>query len=80
MFTGIVEELGKMVSIRRGADSARLVVAAQKTLAGSKIGDSIAVNGVCLTVVRIGTHEFSADVMAETLARTNLGELVPAPG
>ena len=77
MFTGIVEELGKMVSVRRGADSARLVIAAQKVLSGGKIGDSIAVNGVCLTVVRIGANEFSADVMPETLAKTNLGELGP---
>ncbi|MCL6638872.1 MAG: riboflavin synthase [Firmicutes bacterium] len=77
MFTGIVEELGRLKSISRGADSARLVIAAQKVLSGTRTGDSIAVNGVCLTVVQPGSGEFAADVMAETLARTNLGELSP---
>lgn len=77
MFTGIVEEIGRLVSTRRGVDSAQLVIGAEKVILDVKIGDSIAVNGVCLTVVRAGSGLFTADVMAETLAKTNLGELAP---
>lgn len=77
MFTGIVEEIGRLVSTRRGVDSAQLVIGAEKVILDAKIGDSIAVNGVCLTVVRAGSGQFTADVMAETLAKTNLGELAP---
>lgn len=77
MFTGIVEEMGVLRASRRGPDSAQLVIEAEKVLEGSKIGDSIAVNGVCLTAVRFSGREFVADVMAETLAKTNLGSLQP---
>jgi len=75
MFTGIIEELGTVRGIDRGHRSARLTVAGQAVLADVKTGDSIAVNGVCLTVVSFDRETFRADVMAETLARTNLGEL-----
>lgn len=75
MFTGIVEELGVLRAIRRGVDSAQLVIGAEKVLEGIRVGDSIAVNGVCLTAVRFNAQEFTADVMAETLDKTNLGAL-----
>lgn len=75
MFTGIVEELGTLRAVRHGADSAQLVIGAEKILADIRTGDSIAVNGVCLTAVHFAAREFTSDVMAETLARTNLGSL-----
>lgn len=77
MFTGIVEELGILRFIRRGADSAQLIIVAEKVLEDIKIGDSIAVNGVCLTAVSYTSREFTADVMSETLAKTNLGQMRP---
>lgn len=75
MFTGIVEELGTVEQIRRGRHSAVLTVRASVVLDGTKIGDSIAVNGICLTVTQIDTHTFSADVMHETLNRSSLSGL-----
>lgn len=75
MFTGIVEELGLLRAVRRGADSAQLVIGAEKVLEDTRVGDSIAVNGVCLTAVSIGVHEWAADVMAETLDKSSLGAL-----
>ena len=75
MFTGIVEEMGSIVSIARGSHSAVLTVKADKVLEGSRTGDSIAVNGVCLTVTGIAAGRFTADVMAETLRRSSLGSL-----
>lgn len=75
MFTGIVEEMGKIKSILRGNHSAVLAIEASKVLEGSRVGDSIAVNGVCLTVTSVGSGEFQADVMAETLRRSSLGGL-----
>ncbi|WP_027363612.1 riboflavin synthase [Desulfotruncus alcoholivorax] len=77
MFTGLVEEKGRLISIRRGADSAKLKVSAGVIMDGLRLGDSIAVNGVCLTVTSFSRGQFEADVMAETLAKTNLGELQP---
>lgn len=71
MFTGIIEETGKIVSVGAG----RIAVQAKKVLQGTQIGDSIAVNGVCLTVTTMTSSEFTADVMPETLSRTNLGSL-----
>lgn len=71
MFTGIIEETGKIISVGAG----RIAVQAEKVLEGTKIGDSIAVNGVCLTVTTMTSSEFTADVMPETLSRTNLGFL-----
>jgi len=78
VFTGIVEELGHVVEVTKAADdSARLVVSGPLVTADAKHGDSIAVNGVCLTVVTIAEGSFSADVMAETLHRSSLGALRP---
>jgi len=75
VFTGIIEEIGTLYAIERGFDSARLTIEAQKILEDIKVGDSIAVNGVCLTVCKYDIHRFGVDVMHETLARTNLGGL-----
>lgn len=75
MFTGIVEEMGRIKSIRQGNHSAELAIEASEVLEGSRVGDSIAVNGVCLTVTSLGSGEFKADVMAETLRRSSLGSL-----
>ena len=75
MFTGIVEELGQVKALSLRGNSGTLTVKAKKVLEGTKIGDSIAVNGVCLTVTNIKNNEFSADVMAETVRRSSLGAL-----
>ena len=75
MFTGIVEEKGEILSIERGTASAILTIRAKEVLSGTKVGDSIAVNGVCLTVTKLSADHFTADVMAETLRRSSLGEL-----
>lgn len=77
MFTGIVEEVGCVRSLRRGARSCELTVAARTVLSDVRTGDSIAVNGVCLTVKRFTASTFSADVMPETLDRSSLGALSP---
>lgn len=77
MFTGIIEEIGKIKSVKRGSKSVVLEVEARKVLADTRIGDSIATNGVCLTVVGKGNDGFSADVMPETMNRSNLGLLKP---
>lgn len=75
MFTGIVEELGQVKALSLRGNSGTLTVKAKKVLEGTKIGDSIAVNGVCLTVTNMKNSEFSADVMAETVRRSSLGSL-----
>ena len=75
MFTGIIEEIGNIKSIRTGADTCILTVCAEKILSDMHIGDSIAVNGTCLTVCEFDKNSFSADVMPETMRRTNLGSL-----
>ena len=75
MFTGIIEEMGTISSIAEGSLSAVITVQASKVLEGSQVGDSIAVNGVCLTVTSIHGGLFTADVMAETLRRSSLGSL-----
>lgn len=75
MFTGIVEELGVIQGIKRGSKSSRLLIKANKVLKNTKVGDSICTNGVCLTVTNLNTNSFEADVMAETLRRSNLGDL-----
>jgi riboflavin synthase len=77
MFTGIVEELGEVTAVDAQSDSVRLTVRGPLVLVDAGPGDSIAVNGVCLTVAERGTDTFTADVMAETLARSSLGALVP---
>jgi riboflavin synthase len=76
MFTGIVEEVGKVVSASKGS----LKIAATEVLGGMQNGDSMAVNGVCLTVTSFDDKSFAADVMPETLDRTNLGLLRPGDG
>ena len=75
MFTGLVEELGKVKAISRGVKSVRLTVEASKVLEDVKIGDSIAVNGTCLTVVEYNENCFTADVMPETVDSTALAKL-----
>ncbi len=75
MFTGIVEEIGEIKNIRHGAKSAQLTIRGPVVTSDSKIGDSIAVNGVCLTATSISKDEFTADVMAESMRRTALGKL-----
>lgn len=75
MFTGIVEELGSVRRVLPGAQAGKITIAARTVLEGTRVGDSIAVNGVCLTVVAIGDGEFTADVMPETLRMTGLGQL-----
>ncbi len=75
MFTGIIEEIGTVRRIERGAKGAWLTIGAKTVLEGTKIGDSIATNGVCLTVTSMTADSFTADVMAETLRRSGLGAL-----
>ena len=77
MFTGIVEELGTVARIVRGSSHQRISINCKKILEDIHLGDSIAVNGVCLTVVEFTGHGFSADVMNETFARSSLGTLKP---
>lgn len=76
MFTGIVEEVGIVTAVQPG----RLTISATEVLKGAKLGDSIAVNGTCLTVASIGDNSFSVDIMLETLRRTNLGALLLGQG
>src|SRR3954452_12434270 len=76
MFTGIVEELGEVVAVSAAGDSARITVRGPLVLSDAEHGASIAVDGVCLTVVEHDAETFSADVMAETLRRTPLGALL----
>ncbi|WP_195999486.1 riboflavin synthase [Clostridium sp. 1001271B_151109_B4] len=75
MFTGIIEELGIIKEIKRGVKSSKLIIKANKVLEKTKVGDSICTNGVCLTVTNLKGNSFEADVMAETLRRSNLGLL-----
>jgi riboflavin synthase len=77
MFTGIVEELGQVVELVPGADSARVTVRGPLVTSDAAPGASIAVNGICLTVVELAGDTFTADVMAETLNRTSLRTAVP---
>lgn len=78
MFTGIIEELGEVIEWRPTADAARLTVRAPLAVSDAAHGDSISVNGVCLTVVDQGADWFTADVMAETIAMSTLTD--PQPG
>lgn len=77
MFTGIVEEMGTVRRLTKTPNRCELELTASKVLKGTQIGDSIAVNGVCLTVIQMGADGFTADVMPETLRRSNLGALKP---
>ncbi len=75
MFTGIIEEIGKVVSVKKGSVSSQITFSAKNILGDVHDGDSIAVNGVCLTATHVTTGIFTADVMAETIRRSNLGNL-----
>lgn len=75
MFTGIIEEVGTVIKLDQQGVSARITLEADKVLENTKLGDSIAVNGVCLTVTDLQKDRFCADVMAETLRRSSLGVL-----
>lgn len=77
MFTGIVEELGEVTALTDLGDSARLTVRGPLVVEDARHGDSVAVNGVCLTVVEVTGDRFTADVMRETLDRSALGALTP---
>ena len=77
MFTGIVEELGIVENVEQQSDAVRLTVRAATVLEDCGLGDSIAVNGCCLTVAERTDDTWTADVMAETLAKTGLGSLAP---
>ncbi|MDO4393300.1 MAG: riboflavin synthase [Bacillota bacterium] len=77
MFTGIIEERGKIKSVARGSNSAVLTIEATDILSDVHLGDSIAVNGVCLTCTSFTSTQFTADVMHETLNRSSLGQLRP---
>ena len=75
MFTGIIEELGRVRSIEKRGEDARMIVAARTVTDGSHDGDSISVNGVCLTALDVAPDSFRADVSKETLLRSTLGGL-----
>lgn len=75
IFTGLVCEKGKIISLNKKADSARITISAKKVIEGTVIGDSIAVNGACLTVVRVDNTSFDADIMHESLNRTSFRNL-----
>jgi riboflavin synthase len=75
MFTGIIEELGHIRAIERRGEDARIVIEARTVTEGSRDGDSISVNGVCLTALEVKPDSFAADVSKETLFRSTLGDL-----
>lgn len=75
MFTGIVEEVGRVVAIEHHEGRSVLTVQAQTVLEGTRIGDSIAINGTCLTVTALTPSTFTVEMVPETLRRTNLGDL-----
>lgn len=77
MFTGIIEELGMVRRLVLAGSSGSISIGAKKVLEGTKIGDSIAVNGICLTVTSLDAGGFTADVMAETIRRSSLGSVKP---
>lgn len=77
MFTGIIEEIGKITAVNKGQRSSQLWIQGELIMADLKLGDSVAVNGVCLTVSELKGRQWLADVMSETLKRSNLGELKP---
>ena len=77
MFTGIIEELGAVGSIEFDGENARVVIGASAVTEGTRNGDSIAVNGVCLTALDVAEHSFAADVSRETLDRSTLRSLTP---
>jgi len=80
MFTGIIEEIGKVRGVVHGSKSIKLSIQCGKIMEGVKLGDSIAVDGICLTVVNKKSDEFTADVMPETMRKTGLGNLKVGDG
>ena len=80
MFTGLVEEVGRVEELQPQGDAVRLSIAATTVLGDAQLGDSIAVNGVCLTVAELGENAFTADVMQESLNRSALGQLQVGDG
>lgn len=77
MFTGLVEEVGRVLRLARRGEGAHLYISAHRVLEGTRVGDSIAVGGACLTVVEIANAVFAVDCMAETLSHTTVGSLRP---
>lgn len=77
MFTGIIEEIGTVISVTKNSQQAKITVKADKIFSDLKLGDSVAVNGVCLTASAISGDTFTADVMNETFSRTSLSKLKP---
>lgn len=75
MFTGLVQELGTVAALEQQADALRLSIRAPQTVSDARLGDSIAINGVCLTIAELDGDIFCADVMQESLDRTGLGQL-----
>lgn len=75
MFTGIIEEIGEVKSVKKGVQSSQLLIAGNVIFSDLKLGDSVATNGVCLTVTAITGNTFSADVMSETLSRSSLKDV-----
>lgn len=75
MFTGIIEELGKIIRINRKSDSMKLIISCNKVIQGISIGSSISVNGACLTVVEMSKNSFEVELVSETIKRMNIGEL-----
>lgn len=75
MFTGIVEEIGVIEGVKKGEKSSKILIKANVVLNDTQVGDSISTNGVCLTVTNIYGDKFEADIMAETLRKSNLGNL-----
>jgi riboflavin synthase len=80
MFTGIVRELGRVAAVEGGADGVRLLVDAPETAGDANIGDSVAINGVCLTVTETANGALAFDAVPETLRRSSLGRLAPGDG
>jgi riboflavin synthase len=77
MFTGLIEEAGRVAELRRAGAGARLAIAAETVLDGLRVGDSVAVSGACLTAIEVTGGGFAVDCVAETLRRTKLGGLAP---
>lgn len=77
MFTGLVEEVGRVAEVRRGGEAMRVRVQARRVCEGTRVGDSIAVDGICLTVVELTDDGFEVDVQEETVRRTTMGRCTP---
>ena len=76
MFTGLVAELGRIIAIEKGESSAIFTIDAPELISQIKVGDSVALNGICLTATSVSGTEFTADVMAQTLSLTSLSQII----